>query len=515
MDMRRLGSAWWVAWLWVAGVSAAPGDAALVDAVKAGNRESVRALLQQSKRDVNAREVDGTTALHWAVQSNDLESVRLLLRAGADARAANRYGVTPLTLAAVNGSAPVIEALVKAGADVNATLPEGETVLMTAARTGDVAAVRMLLAHGADVNAKEARFGETPLIWAATQNHGEAIKALVESGAAIDARSALTSYPKLMGPLQTGDPKGCPGGQGLQTNCLPRGGWTPLMYAAREGATEAVGALTMLGADVNAADPDGLTPLMIAIWNGHYDIASTLLDMGADPNHVDKYGMGPLYEAVNMNTLPATIGRPGPKPTDQRNALDIVKMLLEHGADPNAELKAAIRPRHHSNGDATLGAGTTPLMRAAKQGDVALLRLLLDKGADLDRRQRNTGNTALMIAAGFGSRPTNNDDEESSDRGTQADAIEAIKLCIERGADIHALNWNGETSLFIATGEAIIRFLVAQGLKLDDYNYNGQTALDAWLGRRDRDGKLTRPATVAVLRELMNGGASANVARPH
>jgi ankyrin repeat protein len=217
--------------------------------------------------------------------------------------------------------------------------------------------------------------------------------------------------------------------------------------------------------------------------------------------------MAPLYEAVNMNTLPPTIGRPGPKPTDQLTAVDMVRVLLDHGANPNAELKAPIRPRHHNNGDAALGAGTTPLMRAAKSGDVANMRLLLDKGADLNMRQRN-GNTAMMIAAGFGSRAADNADEEPTDRGTQADAIEAIKLCLERGADLHTVNWTGETALFLATGDAIIRFLVARGLGLDEENYSGETPLKAWLGRVDRDGKLTRPATVAVLRELMASGAA-------
>src|SRR5262245_24653082 len=330
---------------------------------------------------------------------------------------------------------------------------------MTAARTGDVAAIRMRAAHGANVNARENRFGETPLIWAAAQDHGEAIKTLVELGAAVNARSTQTDYPKLIGPLQTGDPKGCPGGQGLQTNCLPPGGWTPVMYAARQGSMNATRALIGLGGDVNVADRDGTTPLLIAIWNGHYDLAARLLDKGADPSQADKNGMGPLYAAVNMNTLPPTIGRPGPKPAGQLRAIDMVSVLLDHGANPNAELKASIRPRHHSNGDGALGAGTTPLMRAAKQGDVAVMRLLLDKGADLDMRQNN-GNTTLMIAAGFGSRAADNADEEPTDRGTQADAIEAIKLCVERGADLHAVNWSGETALFLATGEAIIRFLV-------------------------------------------------------
>jgi ankyrin repeat protein len=479
----------------------------LVDAVKTGNRDAVRVLLKQSpsRAAVNAPEVDGTTALHWAVRADDYEMVQLLLHAGADAKASNRYGVTPLTLASTNGSAAMIETLLNAGADVNTTVPDGETVLMTAARTGKVDALKALIAHGANVHAKENRFGETALIWAVSENHAAAAKALVEAGADVNGRSAPTNYPKLVGPLQRLTPNACAGGQGLQVNCLPTGQWTPLMYAARQGAVEAARALAELGADPNVTDPDGSTALVLAIINGHYDVASLLLEKGANPNIADKFGMTPLYGTVNMNTLPFTLGRPGPKPTGDLNAVGFAKVLLAHGADPNAQLKAPMRERHHSGSDRSLGAGTTPLMRAAKSGDVVMVRLLLDAGADAKLTQRNS-NTALMIAAGFGSRPRADDDEEPTDRGTQADAIEVIKVLVEHGVNIHALNDNGETALFLATGDAIIRFLVANGLKLDEYNYSGQTPLDVWEGLVDRDGKVTRPATVAVLRELMKTG---------
>jgi ankyrin repeat protein len=487
----------------------------LVDAVKAGNRDAVRALLKQSpgRTVVNAPEVDGTTSLHWAVRADDQEMVQLLLQAGANAKAANRYGVIPLTLAAVNGSAAMIETLVKAGADVNAALPEGETVLMTAARTGNLDALQALIAHGASVQAKEQRFGETALIWAVAQNHAPAIKTLVEAGAEVNGRSAPTSYPKLVGPLQRLTPGQCAGGQGLQVNCLPTGQWTPLMYAARQGAVEATRALMGVGADPDLTDPDGTTALVLAILNAHYDVASLLLEKGANPSIADKWGMTALYATVNMNTLPFTIGRPGPKPTGDLNAVGMAKALLAHGADPNTQLKMPMRQRHHSGADGSLGAGTTPLMRAAKSGDVAMVRLLIENGADAKLTQKNS-TTALMIAAGFGSRPRADDDEEATDRGTQADAVEVIKVMVEHGVDLHAVNDNGETALFLATGEAIIRFLVASGLKLDDYNYAGQTPLDAWLGNVDRDGKLQRPGTVAVLRQLMNVGTATDAAPP-
>jgi ankyrin repeat protein len=228
----------------------------LVDAVKSGNVSEARALLARSS-DVNAAEADGTTALHWAVRGGQAELVGALLKAGANVRAANRYGVTPLSLAAVNGDAAMIETLLRAGADANAALPNGETVLMTAARTGNPGAMKILVAKGANVHAKESRRGETALIWAASQGHVDAVRLLLEVGARVDDRSAETKYPTLVGPLQRPDGRRCAGGQGLQTTCLPRGEWTPLMYASRQGAIEVVKVLADSGANLDAADWDG------------------------------------------------------------------------------------------------------------------------------------------------------------------------------------------------------------------------------------------------------------------
>ena len=211
----------------------------LVEAVKQGNHEAVRALLARGDV-VNQPEPDGTTALHWAVRASDAEAVTLLLRAGAKVSAPNRYGVKPLTLAAINGDAGIIEQLLKAGADPNTATAEGETVLLTASRTGNVAAVKALIAHGANVNAREHWLGETALMWAAAENHADAVRTLVAAGADPNARSDVQDAPVLEFP-RSGGPNAP----------FPRGGWTPLMYAARDGAIDAARALAELGANLD------------------------------------------------------------------------------------------------------------------------------------------------------------------------------------------------------------------------------------------------------------------------
>lgn len=488
----------------VVSVLAAPrafaGDA-LVEAIKTGNVSEARALLARSSSDVNVAEADGTTALHWAVRAGRADLVRLLIGAKANVRAANRYGVTPVALAAVNGDAVMIDTLLRAGADPNTALPNGETVLMTAARTGRADAMKVLIARGANVNAAESRRGETPLIWAAAQGHVDAVRLLLEAGANVDGRSAPTDYPSLLGPLQRPDGRRCAGGQGLQTHCLPRGEWTPVMYASRQGALDVVKALADSGASLDVADWDGTTALLLAILNGHYDVAAALLDKGAGPNVADRYGMTPLYAAVNMNTLPRVIGRPAPKPEGVLTPIDLMTRLLEKGADPNLALNAPMRHRNHAASDRSLGAGTTPFMRAAKTGDVKAMKVLVEHGANPSLTQKN-GTTALMIAAMFKSARNDDDSEGTADSGSSDDALDAIQLCVDRGSDINAVNQAGETALHLAANEAVIRFLVRQGAKLDARNKSGQTPLESWDAKRDRDDRLIRPDTVAVLRQL-------------
>jgi len=438
-------------------------DNALLTAVKNSDVATVRRLLQQGS-PVNVSEADGSTPLHWAVESDDLEMTRLLLKAGADAKRANRYGVTPLQLAAVNGNVSVIRDLLDAGADANAVLPEGETVLMTAARTGSSESIKLLLDRGANVDARDKWYGESALMWAAAQNHGTAVSVLLAHDAPVDSRSKLQTTANRRA------------GQSV----LSLGNWTPLMYAARENAIDAGRALVKGRAALNLVDPDGATALEIAIINANYEFAAMLLDAGADPNVVDtEAGMGPLYAAVDMHRLAVGHGRPNPRPVGLMTAVDLAKKLLEHGADPNRRLKKAILQRHHTAGDSSLGEGATPFLRAAKSGDIEMMRALVAGGADPKLAMANGAN-ALLYAAGLGWR-NGSPAAPSYDQGSDEEAVEAIRFLLEKGFDLNGTNEAGDTALHVAisgrASEPIIKFLVEQGADPEARNKRGQTPL--------------------------------------
>jgi len=452
--------------LLIALVSATPAhaaDNALLSAVKKSDVAAVQRLLQQGA-SVNIAEADGTTPLHWAVESDDPDMARLLLKAGADAKRANRYGMTPLQLAAVNGDAALMRTLLDAGANANAVLPEGETVLMTAARTGSAEAVALLLDRGADVNAQESWYGESALMWAAAENHGDAVKVLLAHGAPVDSRSDLQKVTN----------------RNAGQSMLSLGNWTPLMYAARENAIDAGRALVKGGAALNLVDPDGATALEIAIINAHYEFAAMLLDANADPNVVDNdAGMGPLYAVVDMHRLAVGHGRPNPQPVGLMTAVDLAKKLLEHGADPNRRLKKAILKRHHTGGDSALGEGATPFLRAAKSGDIEMMRALVAGGADPKIAMGN-GTNALLFAAGLGWR-NGSPAAPSYDQGSDEEAVEAIGFLLALGFDIKGTNDTGDTALHAAISgrgsEAIIKFLVEKGADPEAKNKRGQTPM--------------------------------------
>jgi ankyrin repeat protein len=430
----------------------------LIDAVKAGNGPSVRAILKQ-RPDLNSQEPDGMTALHWAVRNDDVETAQLLIRAGANVKAANRYGVTPISLAATNGNAVLVEALLKAGADANSALPEGETVLMTAARSGNADAVKALITHGAKVNAVEKWQEQTALMWAAAENHAAAVKALVAAGAELNAHSKTLNFPEYK--YET---------NGMAVFLLPHGGWTALMYAARQNAVDAAAALADSKADLNATDADGTTALELAIINLHYDLASLLLSKGADPNVADSTGMTALYAATDMRAPAGMMTRPDPKLRDEIDAAGMVKVLLAHGANPNLKLQKPIIGRHNNLvGDTSLGEGATPLMRAAKTNDLPIIRLLLDGGADPTVTLKDRTTTAMV-----------------------ASSLDAIKLLVEHGVDINAFNANGQTVLHSAAtrgSTAIIQYAADQGARLDQKDKQGRTPLDIAQGVNNGGGR--------------------------
>lgn len=475
------------------GPRAETGDTPLIAAVRGGDHAAVVRLLA-ARAAVNETAPDGSTALHWAARLDRPDLVRTLLRGGADVARATRYAVTPLALAAINGNADVIEALLGAGADPNTTGSDGETVLMLASRTGRPEAVGLLVARGADVNRRETWLGETALMWAAAENNAEAVSVLAGHGADLDARSTTPEFPEVKVDLAT-----------MVTTALPRGGLTALLLAARQGAGDAVRALAAAGADLNAADPDGTTPLIMAIINAHYDVAGILIDEGADLNRGDATGMTPLYAAIDMEHFEGLINRPPARPSGRLVPADVVQLLLDRGGDPNLALSRPLLMRQHNGGDGSLGQGATPLMRAAKVSDVATMAALLENGADPSLRLRNQ-TTALMIAA---SRPGRN---AASEQRT----IEAIQLLVARGADINAVNDNGESALHLAVsrGDTVVRFLAEHSATLELKDDFGRTPLDVAMGvpggggrGRGRGGPAgpgpVRESTAALLRELM------------
>jgi ankyrin repeat protein len=482
-----------------AAIRAAAGESSdvtsrFVAAVKSGNREAVRALLK-TRVDVNAAEVDGTTALHWAARGGDVETARLLLEAGAAANKSNRYGVTPLSLAALNGDAAVMQALIKAGADPAASVSDGQTMVMIAARSGNPEAIRVLLEQRVDVNAHESVLGETALIWAAVEDHPDAITLLAKHGAELNARSNRLRFPL----DKFGD------GKSARFTVLPKGGWTPLMYAARQGATAAARALAETGADLNLTDPDGTSALVLAIINAHYDLAKMLVEKGANPNLADTSGMAALYAAVDMNTLDETPGRPAPKsPEDRTTSADLVKVLLEHGAKPNQALTAPLLERVHNNGDASLGDGATPLMRAAKKGDIAVMRALLEHGADVNVAMKN-GGTALMLISGRGG--LGRFGVYDLKRATDAEFIEGARLCLQHGAQVNAVDAGGQTALHSAVvqrNDSFIELLIDGGAKLDVKDKQGRLPLDLALGAGGRGQPTVHESAAALLRRRMN-----------
>jgi ankyrin repeat protein len=447
-------------------------------AAEKSDRAAVRALLAQ-RADVDAAQADGMTALHWAVLRSDAAMTGDLLIAGANVNAATRYGVTPLSLACTNGSDALVNRLLEAGADPNLALPGGETPLMTAARTGALASVRTLLARGAVVDARDGSRGQTALMWAAAEGHASVVSELVAAGA--DIRAHVPS------------------------------GFSPLFFAVREGRLDVVRVLVKAGADVNETIPTdgprrrayggplpraGMSPLLLAVLNAHFELAAALLDAGANPN-VDYTGYTPLHAVTVVRKPGVGDNDPAPPGSGTMTSLELVKALVARGANINARMTRRV----NLNNTRANEIGATPFLLASLTADAELMKTLADLGADT-RLTNAENSTALMMAAGLATR------SPGEDAGTEGEVLEAVKLLLSLGADINAVDNNGETAMHGAAYKnlpKVVKYLAANGAKIDVWNRPdkfGWTPLVIAAGYRFGNFKPSAE-TEAAVREVM------------
>ena len=518
--MRKVLSLVFVLSLASVAAFAAAGPADLVDAVQAGNTAAAIKLID-AKVNVNGTAADGTTALHWAVHNADADMVDRLIRAGANVNVKNEYGASPIVEAANVGNTAVIEKLLKAGADANTPSADGMTPLMIIARSTNVAAARLLLDNGAKVDTREAQRNQTALMWAAAQSQGPMVAVLVKGGADVNARAVVNNISTasynaagfMDWPAQvSSEPRA-----GVRAS----GGFTALLYAAREGCVECVKALVTAKVDLNMTDPEGVTPLIMAAWNLQFDTAAALIKAGADVNRWDMWGRSALWCAVDVNTLPHG-GRADRPSLDDTTGLDVIRMLLEAGANPNLQLK--LFPPYRNAGadrgvDGMLTIGATPLLRAAKALDAPAAKLLVQHSANLDLATIR-GITPIMAAAGMGSGDADTRGYYTAEDTAQRSA-DTLKILLDAGADVNSKDGSGKTPLHEAARwgwNAAVQLLVDRGADLNAKSRDAQgrekTVIDSAMGRNggnSRGGARidVHEDTAKLLEELMKKKAAA------
>ena len=462
--------------------AAEAADARLVDAVKRADAATVRALLAE-RIDPDAPQADGSTPLHWAVHRDQVDIAALLIAAGANVTAANRYGVQPLSLACTNGNPATAALLLDAGADPNAALAEGETALMTAARTGEADVVDLLLSRGADINAAETWRGQTALMWAAAEGHTAVVAALLAAGADVGAASQRR--------------------------------FTALLFAAREGEIEAAELLldagasladslavnsqrTAGGVEMTRASEDGLNAFLLAAGSAHYELAAMLLERGADPNAAPR-GWTALHQVSWVRKAgDSGSNNPAPEGSGGMDSLEFVRLLASRGADLNA--RVTLRP---PAGITRLNMiGGTPFLLAARTADAGLMRLLAELGADpLLPNEDDT--TPLMVAAGVGT------SSPGEDPGAEPEVLEAVQAALELGADLDAVDANGETAMHGAAYKhvpSVVEFLAEQGARIEVWNREnsrGWTPLKIVEGVQRGMNIISSPDTEAAVRAVM------------
>ena len=461
-----------------AGHAAAAGaDLRLIQAVRRGDVPAVHQLIRQ-KVDVNARQPDGATALHWAADAEDAKMTSLLLAAGAEVAVANDYGVTPLLIAVTGRTSEVVEVLLAAGARANEALPTGETALMSAARSGSLGAVKALLAKGADPNAQETVKGQSALMWAIVEGHVEVARTLIAGGADVRATSI--------------------------------NGFTPLLFAIREGRRDLAHELLARGASVNETAADGVSALHVAVIRGHLDLAKDLLARGADPNAA-KCGYTALHWAAGtwetihshdyifnqtaVNKVQEWAVLAGI--TNLTAKYDLIRMLLAHGANVNAQTTKAPPEYGFALFKTSLIVGGTPFYIASLVSDIPTMRLLLEHGADPALTARD-GDTPLIVAAGLGRVP-------NETRVTEERVIEGVNLLLSLNSPINASNKAGVTALHAATMaglDTVVRHLVSKGADINAKTKKGETPLKLANGFEDTALFFERPSTAKLLKEL-------------
>ena len=478
MRVQRFGIHGMALLLATVGLQGAGPAAPLADAAEKMDRPAIRALLAQHA-PVDAPQIDGMTALLWAAYHDDLPVVDLMVRAGANVNAANRYGVTPLSLACTNGNGAMVELLLKAGEDPNAALPGGETPLMTAARSGTLPSVKALLARGANVDGKDARRGQTALMWAAAEGHADVVQALVDAGADVHAR-------------------------------VPSG-LTPLLFAVREGRIGVVRVLLKAGADAGETipieagrrrgyggrlPPAGASALLLAVTNAHYELAALLLDAGANPD-ADLPGYTALHAITSVRSPGVGDNDPAPEGSGSMTSLELVKKLVAKGANVNARMTK----RANLNNTRLNEIGATPFLLAALTADAGLMKTLVELGADPGLPNAD-GSTPLIVAAGLATR------SPGEDAGTESEVLDALQVALDLGADVNAIDNNGETAMHAAAYKnlpKVVKFLAARSARIDLWNRPnkfGWTPLAIAVGYRFGNFKPS-PETEAALRDVM------------
>lgn len=482
-----------IAVLFVAGVRGA-GDSAVSRAVKAGDIATVNKLIA-ARADINSPSGDGSTPLLWATHESNIKMAQALIAGGAKVDVPNNYGVTPLLDASRTGDVEMIQLLLKAGANPNLTHPEGESPLMAASRAGSVPAVRLLLDRKANVNATDTFQQESALMWATAEGHIDVVDALLKAGANPNLKAHITSIT---------DRKNAD---------HPTGGFTALMWAARNGYEDIARRLVQSGADLNLKNGDNASAAMVAMYNDRFDLAAVLWDLGADVND------GSLYTAVEMRDASTDQfafdgSRLRPAHPNKLTALDLMKLLLERGADPNKTFVGQFHSTSMPNGDRF---NNTPFYRAAIAADVEALKLLLAHGADIDkapvgqapapdadadadadtgrgRGNPNAGKTAAMAAMTGGRGPAMTGGPGYIRSGAvpyrepgSRKPLDAFVLLLKAGANANAKGPDGSTLLHQAAAAGnldMIRALAEAKVKFDEPNKDGLTALDVAEGKK-------------------------------